>query len=341
MKLGELLRDLISDDCETEKTVLTLLLIYFIFLNIEKKHDESIKHDYKPTFILCSSVITEMWWLKYLLYFSSLLTIKVWYDDWGDSKNPVMHNAILEKNVQDLHDYVCGLDSNNLNTTWVIIVLSYTTAQSHSLKTYMVESSEKEKKKQAVIRIRDQGSATESEEGGESDQKEVNESIKYSMILRGLFKRLILNKCYKVKNQSLKIFWFISLLNIPHKWFFLITLMSNSIMNLLTPLTLLWISEWESDKIKYKLFEICKHDDDDDDHRDNSNSEDSGDEANSEAVTIVTASHNQLDSQVFQSCIWQRNIEIKEVKWILSSILHQIQLWQTMTSKMMMNSEII
>ena len=128
-----------------------------------------------------------------------------------------MHNAILEKNVQDLHNYIYGLDSNNLNTTWVIIISFYTTAQSCSLKAYMVKSSEKGKKKQAAVRTRDQGPATESEEGGESDQKEVNESIKYSMILRGLFKRLILNKCYKVKNQSLKIFWFISLLNIPHK----------------------------------------------------------------------------------------------------------------------------
>ena len=75
--------------------------------------------------------------------------------------------------------------------------------------------------------------------------------------------------------------------------------MSNSTVNLLTPLTLLWNSEWESDKIKYELFEICKHDDDDDDHKDNSDSEDSDDEANLEAVTIVTASLDQLDSQVF------------------------------------------
>ena len=79
--------------------------------------------------------------------------------------------------------------------------------------------------------------------------------------------------------------------------------MSNSTVNLLTSLTLLWNSEWESDKIKYKLFEICKHDDDDDDHKDNSDSENSSDEANSEAVTIVTVSHGQLDLQVFQSCI--------------------------------------
>ena len=61
MKLGELLRDLVSDNCGTEKTVLTLLLIYFIFLNIEKEYNESIKHDYKLTFILCPSVITEVW----------------------------------------------------------------------------------------------------------------------------------------------------------------------------------------------------------------------------------------------------------------------------------------
>ena len=61
IKLDELLRDLISDDCETGKTVLTLLLIYFTFLNIKKKHDESIKYDYKLIFILCSSVITEVW----------------------------------------------------------------------------------------------------------------------------------------------------------------------------------------------------------------------------------------------------------------------------------------
>ena len=61
IKLGELLRDLVSDDYETKKMVLTLLLIYFIFLNIEKEHDESMKHDYKLTFILCSSVITEVW----------------------------------------------------------------------------------------------------------------------------------------------------------------------------------------------------------------------------------------------------------------------------------------
>ena len=243
IKLGELLRDLISDDYETEKTVLTLLLIYFTFLNIEKKHDESMKHDYKLTFILCLLVITEVWWSEYLLYFSSLLTMKVWYDSQDDSKNSVMHNAILEKNVQDLHDYVHELDSNDLNTTWVIIISFYMTAQSHSLKIYMMKLSEKGKKKQAAVRTRDQGPATESEEGGESDQKEVNESIKYSMILRGLFKRLILNKCYKVKNQSLKIFWFISLLNIPHKWFFLITLMSNSTADLLTSLTLLWNSE--------------------------------------------------------------------------------------------------
>ena len=60
MKLGELLRDLVSDNCGTEKTVLTLLLIYFIFLNIEKKHNESMKHNYKLTFILCLSVITEV-----------------------------------------------------------------------------------------------------------------------------------------------------------------------------------------------------------------------------------------------------------------------------------------
>ena len=128
MKLGELLRGLISDDCGTEKTVLTLLLIYFIFLNIEKKHDESIKHNYKLIFILCPSVITEVWWSEYLLYFSSLLTMKVWYDSQDDSKDPVMHNAILEKDVQDLHDYVCGLDSNNLNTAWVVIISFYTTA---------------------------------------------------------------------------------------------------------------------------------------------------------------------------------------------------------------------
>ena len=200
MKLGELLRGLISDDCGTGKMVLALLLIYFTFLDIEKEHDESIKHDYKPTFILCPSVITEVWWLKYLLYFSSLLTMKVWYDGWGDSKDPVMHNAILGKDVHDLHDYVHGLDSNNLNTIWVIIISFYMTVQSHSLKTYMVELSEKEKKKQAAVRIRDQGPVTESEERRESSQKEVNESIKYSMILEGLFERLILNECHKAKN---------------------------------------------------------------------------------------------------------------------------------------------
>ena len=61
IKLSELLRDLISDDCGTGKMILALLLIYFVFLNIEKKHDKSMKHDYKLTFILCSLVITEMW----------------------------------------------------------------------------------------------------------------------------------------------------------------------------------------------------------------------------------------------------------------------------------------
>ena len=66
--------------------------------------------------------------------------------------------------------------------------------------------------------------------------------------------------------------------------------MSNSTSDLLTPLTLLWNSEWESDKIKYELFEICKHNDNDDVHKDNSDPEDSDDEANSEAMTIVTAS---------------------------------------------------
>ena len=81
----------------------------------------------------------------------------------------------------------------------------------------MVELSEKEKKKQAAVRMRDQGSAAESEEREEFNQKEVNESVEYSMILRGLFERLILNECHKTKNQSLKIFQFISLLNIPHK----------------------------------------------------------------------------------------------------------------------------
>ena len=155
MKLGEHLRDLISDDCGTGKTVLTLLLIYFIFLNIEKKHDESMKHDYKLIFILCLLLITEVWWLKYLLYFSSLLTMKVWYDSWDDSKNPVMHNAILEKDVQNLHAYICKLDSNDLNTAWVIIVLFYMTVQSCDLKAYMVKSLEKGKKKQAAVRIRD------------------------------------------------------------------------------------------------------------------------------------------------------------------------------------------
>ena len=68
---------MISDDCGTEKIVLTPLLIYFAFLNIEKKHDESMKNDYKLIFILRPLVITEVWWLKYLLYFSSLLTMKV------------------------------------------------------------------------------------------------------------------------------------------------------------------------------------------------------------------------------------------------------------------------
>ena len=111
-----------------------------------------------------------------------------------------MCNAILEKYVQNLHDYIHGLDLNNLNTVWVIIISFYTTVQSHSLKTYMIELSEKRKKKQAVIRMRDQSSAAKSEEGGESDQKEVNESVKYSMILEGLFERLILNECHKVKN---------------------------------------------------------------------------------------------------------------------------------------------
>ena len=148
--------------------VLTLLLIYFTFLNIEKKHDVSMEQNYKLTFILGPSVITEVWWSEYLLYFSSLLTIKVWYDSWDNSKNPVMHNAILKKNVQDLHVYVYELDSNNLNIIWVIIISFYTTAQSHSLKIYMMKLLKKEKKKQAVIRIRDQGPATESEEGGES-----------------------------------------------------------------------------------------------------------------------------------------------------------------------------
>ena len=173
------------------------------------------------------------------------------------------------------------------------------TAQSCDLEIYMMKLSEKEKKKQAAVRMRDQGPVTESEEGGESSQKEVNESVKYSTILRELFKRLILNKCHKVKNQSLKIFQFISLLNISYKWFFLITLMSNFTMNLLTPLTLLWNLEWESDKTKYELFKIHKHDNDDDDHKDNSDSENSDDEANSETVTIVTVSCGQLDSQVF------------------------------------------
>ena len=135
--------------------ILTLLLIYFTFLNIEKKHDESMKYDYKLTFILCSLMITEVWWSEYLLYFSSLLIIKVWYDSWDDSKNPVMHNVILEKNVQNLHDYICGLDSNNLNTIWVIIISFYMTAQSYSLKAYMMKWSEKEKKKQAAVRMRD------------------------------------------------------------------------------------------------------------------------------------------------------------------------------------------
>ena len=87
--------------------------------------------------------------------------------------------------------------------------------------------------------MRDQGPAAESEKREEYDQKEVNESVKYSTILEGLFERLILNECHKVKNWSSKIFQFISLLNVPHKWFFLITLMSNSTVNLLTPLTLL------------------------------------------------------------------------------------------------------
>ena len=128
-----------------------------------------------------------------------------------------MHNAILEKNVQNLHDYIHGLDSNDPNIAQVIIISFYMTAQSCSLKAYMVKSSEKGKKKQAAVRTRDQGPATESEEGGESDQKEVNKSIKYSTILRGLFERLILNKCHKAKNQSSKIFQFISLLNISHK----------------------------------------------------------------------------------------------------------------------------
>ena len=287
MKLGELLRGLISNDCRTEKMVLTLLLIYFIFLNIEKEHNKSIKYDYKLTFILCSSVITEVWWSEYLLYFSSLLTMKVWYDSWGDLKDSVMRNVILEKNVQNLHDYICELDSNNLNTTQVIIISFYTTVQSCSLKIYMMKLSEKEKKKQAAVRMRDQSSVTESEEGGELSQKEINESVKYSMILRELFKRLILNKCHKVKNQSLKIFWFIFLLNIPHKWFFLFTLMSNSNADLLTPLTLLWNLEWESNKIKYKLFKICKHNDNDDDHKDNPGLKNSDDEANLETVTIV------------------------------------------------------
>ena len=118
----------------------------------------------------------------------------------------MMRNAILEKNVQNLHDYVCGLDSNNLNITQVIIISFYMTAQSRGLEAYMVKSSEKGKKKQAAVRTRDQGPATESEEGGESDQKEVNKSVEYSMILRGLFERLILNECHKVKNQSSKIF---------------------------------------------------------------------------------------------------------------------------------------
>ena len=129
-----------------------------------------------------------------------------------------MHNTILDKNVQDLHDYICELDSNNLNTAQVIIISFYTTVQSRSLKTYMMKLSEKEKKKQlAVIRTRDQSSATKSEEGGEFSQKEVNESIKYSKILGGLFKRLILNECHKVKNWSSKIFQFIFLLNVPYK----------------------------------------------------------------------------------------------------------------------------
>ena len=117
--------------------------------------------------------------------------------------------------------------------------------------------------------------------------------------------------------------------------------MSNSTVNLLTPLTLLWNLEWESDKIKYELFEIHKHNDNNDDYKDNPDPENSGDETNSEAMTIVTISHSQLDSQVFQSCIQQRNIEIEEVKQILLPILHQIQLWWTIVSKMMMNSEII
>ena len=135
--------------------VLTLLLIYFAFLNIKKKHDESMKHNYKSIFILCLSVITEVWWSEYLLYISSLLTMKMWYNDWDDSKDPVMRNAILEKDVQNLHDYICELDSNNPNIIWVIIVLFYMTAQLHDLEVYMVKSSKKGKKKQAVVRMRD------------------------------------------------------------------------------------------------------------------------------------------------------------------------------------------
>ena len=80
-----------------------------------------------------------------------------------------MHNAILKKTVQNLHNYICELDSNNLNIIWVIIISFYTTAQSHSLKVYMIKLSEKEKKKQVVIRIRDQSSAAESEKREESN----------------------------------------------------------------------------------------------------------------------------------------------------------------------------
>ena len=71
--------------------------------------------------------------------------------------------------------------------------------------------------------------------------------------------------------------------------------MSNFITDLLTPLTLLWNSEWESDKTKYKLFKICKHNNDDNDHQDNPALKNSDDETNLEVMTIVTTSHSQLD----------------------------------------------
>ena len=89
MEAREPYEGLISDNCGFGKTIYALLIVYYAYFESKARHDPDIEIEYRATLISCPSTVVETWWLEYSKWFSSLLTLQLWFGTSADYKDTV------------------------------------------------------------------------------------------------------------------------------------------------------------------------------------------------------------------------------------------------------------